>query len=100
MDNRLLISVAMGMAIIAGAEEVFVAPPDSAADTAPDGSRNHPFSSLAQARDSIRAAKKAGDTGAWTVHVRKGLYPDEGSEGIVFGTRAWRRRTQDSEAAL
>jgi hypothetical protein len=38
------------------------------------GTRRQPFATLAHARDAVRAAKQAGDTGAWTVHVRKGVY--------------------------
>ena len=40
-----------------------------------DGTKRHPFNSLTQARDAIRAAKQAGNRSAWTVHVAKGIYP-------------------------
>ena len=63
------------------AGDLYIAPPGGTSDPA-DGTKRHPFATLKQARDVIRAAKQAGDTGAWTVHVEKGAYPL--SEPLVF----------------
>jgi len=63
------------------AGDLYVAPRHSLTERL--GTKNRPFATLQEARDAIRAAKKAGDTGAWTVHVRKGLYPVP--ETIMFG---------------
>ncbi len=46
------------------------------------GTKNRPFGTLQEARDAIRDAKRAGDLGAWTVHVKKGVY--RLSEPLVF----------------
>jgi hypothetical protein len=58
-------------ACAACASECYVSP---AGDDASPGTRRQPFATLARARDAIRAAKQAGDAGAWTVHVKKGVY--------------------------
>ena len=55
------------------AGDLYIVPSAGAACVC-DGTARRPFTSLAQARDAIRAAKQAGDVGAWTVHVRKGTY--------------------------
>jgi len=52
----------------------YVAPSADVPAENPDGSRRHPFASVAQARDAIRAAREKGDAGAWTVRVRDGVY--------------------------
>ncbi len=54
------------------AGELCVSP--SGSDDAP-GTRRRPFATVARARDAIRAARRAGDAGAWTVRVRAGVYP-------------------------
>ncbi len=46
-----------------------------AGDDANPGTRRQPFATLARARDAIRAARQAGDAEAWTVRVKKGVYP-------------------------
>ena len=65
-----LLSLFATCAVQAG--ECFVSP---SGDDANPGTQRKPFATLARARDSVRAAKQAGDTGAWTVHVTKGLHP-------------------------
>lgn len=64
-----------------GAADLYVAPAAKSSEP-PDGSRRRPFTSLTQARDAIRAARKAGCSEAWTVHVDTGFYPV--NEPIVF----------------
>lgn len=48
-----------------------------------DGSADAPFLTLTRARDQIRADKKAGKTGRWTVRIAPGEYPL--TEPILFG---------------
>jgi len=63
------------------ANDLYVAP--AVDDTAcADGTKKHPFTSLTQARNAIRTAKRAGDKSAWTVHVAEGTYPL--TETLVF----------------
>ena len=62
----------VGVACVATAGELFVAP-DGTADG--DGSKRRPFATLEQARDAVRAARDAGCTDAWTVKLRGGTYP-------------------------
>jgi hypothetical protein len=54
------------------AAEVHVAPDGN---DAADGSRVHPFLTLARARDAVRALKAGGQTGAICVRIRSGEYP-------------------------
>ena len=61
------------------AGELYVSPAGSDANP---GTRRAPFATLARARDAVRAAKQAGDAGAWTVRVKTGVYPL--SEPLVF----------------
>ena len=69
------------LSCLAKADELHVAPP-AAAPGPCDGSKSHPFNSLTQARDAIRAARRAGNRKAWTVYVAKGTYPL--TEPILF----------------
>jgi len=62
------------------AADLYVAP--GPCSTGQLGTQKQPFATLQQARDAIRAARKAGDAGAWTVHVGKGFYPL--TEPVVF----------------
>lgn len=62
---------ALALAMNAGAADFFIAPAGS--DTNP-GTRELPFATPMKARDAIRAAKKAGDTGPFTVQLRGGTY--------------------------
>lgn len=71
--------IALFAAAASRAGEFFVSP---AGDDANPGTRRQPFATLVRARDAIRAAKQAGDTAAWTVHVKKGVYPL--AEPLVF----------------
>jgi hypothetical protein len=71
MMKRMLSGVFVVCAVMAEAGGLFVAP-DGTADG--DGSRNRPFATLEQARDAVRGKRAAGDTGAFTVRVRKGTY--------------------------
>jgi hypothetical protein len=64
------------------AGDIFVTPLAKAGGGEPDGSKKHPYSTLAQARDAIRAAKKSGSQEEWTVHLNKGIHPI--SETVVF----------------
>ncbi|MDA3925577.1 MAG: right-handed parallel beta-helix repeat-containing protein [Kiritimatiellae bacterium] len=73
----------MVMATVAvQAGEIFIVPFEKASEDKQDGSKKNPFTSLVQARDAIRTAKKAGSQEPWNVHLKKGIYPV--SETIVF----------------
>ena len=61
------------------AGELYVSPEGSDANT---GAKRSPLATIARARDAIRAARQAGDTGPWTVRVKEGVYPL--SEPLVF----------------
>lgn len=76
MTKRLALCLAAGMLSCARAElDLYVA---AEANDGGDGSRRKPFQTLVQARDGIRAARKAGTAAsneAVTVHIEPGVYP-------------------------
>jgi hypothetical protein len=53
------------------ADDLYVAPEGKDTHL---GTRSQPFASLLRARDAIRAARAAGATGGWTVHLKAGDY--------------------------
>lgn len=78
--NATVFPLCLFTALALSAGDLYVAPGPSSTERL--GTQKQPFATLQEARDAIRAAKKAGDTGAWTVHVGKGFYPL--SEPVVF----------------
>ena len=57
---------------VGAATEFYVAPNGTDADP---GTRDKPFATPQHARDAIRAAKRQGDPGPFSVQLRNGLYP-------------------------
>ncbi len=66
----LLAFAAVSVSVRAG--DLYLAP--DGLDANP-GTRRQPFATLSRARDAIRAARAAGSTEGWTVHLQAGDYP-------------------------
>jgi hypothetical protein len=71
MKTTLTLS-ALFAAGVACAGDLYVSPAGN--DEGP-GTKRSPFATVSRARDAIRAAKQAGSTDAWTVRIKKGVYP-------------------------
>jgi len=80
MKTALSLSLILAAGLLE-AGDLYLAPADAPARPG-DGTARRPFASLTQARDAIRAARRAGDRNAWTVHLAKGDYPV--SAPVVF----------------